>query len=347
MDTLRMKDISGNRRNLYQNASNSVRDVYDAIVELVTNADDRYQLLESQGRLEGLGIIQIDVERRRKGNKILRVRDFADGMTNAVMDQKLSKVGGRVSGMELGLPVRGTNSRGAKDVAALGDVVFQSFAEDGQFHECQITRSMRFVGPKSSTVTRAIRHEAGIRSGTGTVVTILMDDRSTVPHHARMLDRIRHLVQLRWILVDPRRRIILRDMLRGKQDEVEPLAFEGKERLSDSFQVPGYPATVKMKVYRSSRPLERDKERFRKGGILIRSRHAVHQATLFDPVLESDPHAAWFYGSLRCEYIDELWNDFDERFENDEPADPANPRILVDPNRRAAATSSPIITNSQ
>ena len=335
MASLKTKDISGNRRNLYQNASNSIRDVYDAIVELVTNADDRYQLLDSQGRLEGVGVIQIDVERRRKENKILKVRDFADGMTGAVMDQKLSNVGERVSGMELGLSVRGANSRGAKDVAALGDVSFKSFAEDGQFHECQITRSMRFLGPESSVVTRAIRREAGIRSGTGTVVTILLHDRSAVPGHARLLERIRHLVPLRRILADPRRRIILREIAQGREDVVGPLATEGKERLSESFHVPGYPATAKMKVFRSSRPLERDKERFRKGGILIRSRHAVHQATLFDPVLESDPHAAWFYGWLRCEYIDELWNDFDERFENDEPVDPANPRILVDPNRRA------------
>ena len=191
MASLKTKDISGNRRNLYQNASNSIRDVYDAIVELVTNADDRYQLLDSQGRLEGVGVIQIDVERRRKENKILKVRDFADGMTGAVMDQKLSNVGVRVSGMELGLSVRGANSRGAKDVAALGDVSFKSFAEDGQFHECQITRSMRFLGPESSVVTRAIRREAGIRSGTGTVVTILLHDRSAVPGHARLLERIR------------------------------------------------------------------------------------------------------------------------------------------------------------
>ena len=153
-------------------------------MELVTNADDRYQLLDSQGRLEGVGVIQIDVERRRKENKILKVRDFADGMTGAVMDQKLSNVGERVSGMELGLSVRGANSRGAKDVAALGDVSFKSFAEDGQFHECQITRSMRFLGPESSVVTRVIRREAGIRSGTGTVVTILLHDRSAVPGHA-------------------------------------------------------------------------------------------------------------------------------------------------------------------
>ena len=335
MATLSIKDISGNRRNLYQNASNSIRDVYDAIVELVTNADDRYQLLESQGKLEGSGVIQIDIERRRKGNKLLKIRDFADGMTAAIMDEKLSNVGERVSGMESGLSVRGANSRGAKDVAALGDVSFKSFAEDGRFHECRITRNMRFVGPESSVATTALRREVGIRSGTGTVVTIILSDRSKVPHHTRILEGIRGLVQLRSILANPRRRIILRDVVQNRADVVESVDYEGKERLSESFQVPGYPATAKMKVFRSVKPLERDKERFRKGGILIRSRHAVHQATLFEPALESDPHAAWFYGWLRCEYIDELWNDFDERFENDESADPANPRILIDPNRRA------------
>lgn len=37
-------------RTLWQNASLAIRDVYDAIVELVTNADDRYQIPGIPGR---------------------------------------------------------------------------------------------------------------------------------------------------------------------------------------------------------------------------------------------------------------------------------------------------------
>ena len=70
------KDVVAARRTLMQNAKLNIGDVSDAIVELVTNSDDRYQILGTDGRIE------IEVERRRSGrSSVLRVRDFADGMT--------------------------------------------------------------------------------------------------------------------------------------------------------------------------------------------------------------------------------------------------------------------------
>ncbi len=122
------RKIEADTRTLMQGAKLAISDVYDAITELVTNADDRYQWLGSPGRIE------IEIERRRGDSKgTLRLRDFADGMTSEVMLKKLSRMGGRVSGLEKGLAVRGTNSRGAKDVAALGDVTFESIGSDGKY----------------------------------------------------------------------------------------------------------------------------------------------------------------------------------------------------------------------
>lgn len=71
----RRVELEGTRR-LIQDSNFAIRDIYDAVVELVTNADDRYQVLEIPGRVE------IEVARRRAagGPTTLRVRDFADGM---------------------------------------------------------------------------------------------------------------------------------------------------------------------------------------------------------------------------------------------------------------------------
>lgn len=92
-----------------------------------TNSDDRYQILGTSGRVE------IELGRRGRGqSSILRVRDFADGMTTGQMNRKLGRIGGRVSGTEEGKAARGTNSRGAKDIAALGKVTFESIAGDGR-----------------------------------------------------------------------------------------------------------------------------------------------------------------------------------------------------------------------
>ena len=98
--------VKASSRTLIQQASRSIRNISDALVELITNADDRYQLLDIPG------LIEVEVERRRKEPSIVRVRDFADGMSSDVMENKLAVMGGRVSGMESGQAVRGTNSRG-------------------------------------------------------------------------------------------------------------------------------------------------------------------------------------------------------------------------------------------
>ena len=89
-------------RRVVQDAKLAIRDVYDAIVEVVTNAADRYQILQTEGRVE------IEVGRQGRGRpSILRVRDFADGMSTDQMNRKLGRIGGWVSGMEGGLAVRG------------------------------------------------------------------------------------------------------------------------------------------------------------------------------------------------------------------------------------------------
>lgn len=61
------------------------------------------------------------------------------------MIKNLSWMGGGVSGLEKGLAVRGTNSRGAKDVAALGDVTFESFGGDGQYHKFEISAYFEYT----------------------------------------------------------------------------------------------------------------------------------------------------------------------------------------------------------
>ena len=336
------KDVTATRRNLHQNASMAVRDVYDAIVELVTNPDDRYQRLKDTGRLDRPGEIHIEVIRARKGQSKILIRDFADGMTAEDMDLKLAKMGERVSGLEGGHRVRGTNSRGAKDVAVLGKVSFESIAEDGQFHQCVITGRLKFTLLPSQPVTLSVRKRLGIPKGTGTVVTIDVDKRYPLPQHDTLRQIIPDLVQLQDLLRSPDRRIILRDLTKKREHELHAHVYEGKRLVSETLYVPGFEGvTAKLTIFRSKKRFEGGGPlpvRARRGGILIKSKHAVHQATLFDAALESDPHAQWFYGRLVCDFIDDLCVDWDERFHKDLPPTTENPILILDPNRKAGLT---------
>jgi len=325
-----------------QQARLAIRDIYDAIVELVTNSDDRYQ------HLNVAGTIEIVVERGRgRSERLLQARDFADGMTLSVMDEKLSRTGGRVSGMEAGLDVRGTNSRGAKDIAALGNVTFQSIAAaDGQWHECEITDGFVFKLGATGQPSSDRRRSIGVENGSGTLVTVRLGANHSIPQFDNLRERIERLVALRDILTDPRRKITLRDSSRHKAVELKAPTLGGKERVSETFEVPGYPgATAKLVIARAGTPFEREPGRFRLGGILVKSRHAIHESTYFDPDLESNPHALWFYGRLVCPYIDDLWNDFDNRFEAGVPPEPNNPVPILDPSRQTGLTRGhPFVT---
>jgi hypothetical protein len=322
-----------NLRYWQQNARMAIRDVYDALVEIITNADDRYVCLK-----EKKGRIDIEVERRRKGTpSVIRIRDFADGMTLDVMRNKLRRVGDRVSGMAEGVAVRGTNSRGAKDVAILGGVVFESIAVDGHYHRCEITPQGMFKAhPISKDNVALQRVKLDIPEGTGTVVTISVDSEVyRIPQHDTLRQELRQLVVLRDIISSPEREVVLRDVTQGRSDVIAPLAFEGKERISERFIVPGYEgAEAKLVIKRSRERLEDQRPRFRLGGILIKSKHAIHEATLFSPDLENDPNAKWFYGRLTCATIDDIWNDFDNRFEKGLPPTIENPRPILDPMRK-------------
>lgn len=323
---------TSNLRYWQQNASAAIQNIFDAITELVTNADDAYERLGRGGRIE------IEIERRRKGTaRVLRVRDFASGMTGDVMDNKLSKLANRHdSGLAEGAKVRGTNSRGAKDVAALGTVTFESITANGRYSRCQITPQGMFIMHEDcGRVTGKIRSQMGIPRDCGTLVTIDLVTSVSIHQHGKMVKKLQLLVPLRDILSDPDRQVSLRDVTQDRKERLRYHAPEGIDRVKERLKIPGYPdAQAKLIIKRAKRRLDRGEGKFREGGIVIKSRRAIHEATLFDPSFEHDAHAEWFFGSLRCEYIDELWNRFDER--NDEGLSPEtiNPDWIIDPMRQ-------------
>ena len=213
MAAVKRRQLEVASRRVVQDAKLAIRDVYDAIVELVTNSDDRYQILGAPGRVE------IELGRRGRGrSSILRVRDFADGMTTEQMNRKLGRIGGRVSGMEEGKAVRGTNSRGAKDIAALGKVTFESIAGDGRMHTCRIFPNMEYEADNSRRVTPAVRKRLRIGEGTGTVVTIEIDPIHRIPKIDTLVPNVARLVRLRDIVRQKQTTLVARGHLSSEKE---------------------------------------------------------------------------------------------------------------------------------
>ena len=331
-----VKPIKVSKGRLSREASTAIENIVDAAVELVTNADDEYERMAHAGVLDGKGCIEIEVQRRKlERPSTFRVRDFGRGMTVNEMELKLGVTGGSVSGMAEGQDVRGSESRGAKDVSTLGMVTFESIARsDGRYHKCVITPDFDIWLYDSEAATPVLRSTLGIPDGeSGLIVTIDIDPSHPIPAHANLAKKISRLVSLRHVLRD--RDVFLKDLGTRKAEKLDPPVQRGKERFSESFAIEGYPeATAKLKIYRASRPFEQgEKARFRLGGILVKSRRAIHEATLFDGALDRDPHALWFYGTLVCPYIDQLNTEFYITARNK-----SNPRAIIDPARKTGLT---------
>ncbi|GAG93750.1 unnamed protein product, partial [marine sediment metagenome] len=245
MQKLEPLDFRFDARYRLQNARLSIRDIYDVITELVTNCDDRYQILGAKGKIE------IEVRRHRGGKgSILKVRDYADGMDSQTMQEKLQGYGQRVSGLEKGESVRGTNSRGAKDIAALGRASFESIPGDGSFHRCDIHH--KFIPYQSQLLKLTHRKKIGITKGTGTLVTVWLDPGVKAPTHDKLMDDISKLVPLREILSDPDRKVVVKNLNQDCQDQVHAPNVDGNEKVKQKFQIPGYPgATAKLVIKRA------------------------------------------------------------------------------------------------
>ena len=188
------------------------------------------------------GKIQVELVRRRTAgdSTTLRVRDFADGMTSDVMEQRIGRTGGRVSGLEQGLSVRGTNSRGAKDIAALGTVTFESIAGDDLLHTCRISPYFDFTLFEPAKITSKDRKRLGINEGTGTLVTLELNPSKRIPAANNLLKKFGQLVALRDILNDSRRQVTLKEG--GKAlIQIEAPVLGGKDQLKKTFEVPKYP----------------------------------------------------------------------------------------------------------
>jgi len=322
-------------RAFHQDASEAMRgDVVRGLIELITNSDDAYG--------ENKGKIRIEIERRHGPWKII-VRDRAKGMRSSFMEEALIKLGGRTSGFESGMPVRGNRGRGAKDLAAFGEVVFESICDD-RYSKLVLEPTGDYRLDAERRASQSDRERLSIPRNNGTVVALIVDGNIRYPQHDKLKENLSRHYQLRDILADSRREVILVDVRKGTQDVLRyqyppfPVVYEGE------LAIHGYPeakaiVTIQRATERYDQP---PSDPYRPGGLLLKGRRAIYENTLFR--FESNPHAGWFTGEVRCEYIDELASDYDRRWQAGMKADEINPLQIITRRRDGLEHNHPFYT---
>jgi len=329
-------DLGADPRYKRQNMERAMKGrIERGLVELITNSDDSYRDLEEAGK-QVSGKIRIEIERKKKGQRsLVIVRDRAGGMNREEMYEKLGILGRRTSGFEKGKARRGLHRRGAKDVVAFGTVHFESI-KDGEYNHLVIPPSLkcRFKNPRPQKVTQEIRERLGIPRGNGTVVTIEVESRFPIPRHETLVKDFSRYYSLRDIFSNPSREAIIVDINKNRENRLVYNPPVGEIVFDEEITIPNYPeAKAYLIIRKHVTPFEQALLPYREG-ILIKSTSAIHDCTYFG--LESEPLAWRFTGELRCEFIDKLVREYDDREEAnpDNPKHPDdNPMRLLDPFR--------------
>jgi hypothetical protein len=302
-----------------QQADQAIRkDVMRALVEVITNSNDSYSRLEDAG-LHASGEIIIDVLRKHK-NSVIRVRDFAEGMDDVQMDRVVGTYGEATSGLKEDKHVRGMWGRGLKDaIFGLGYGYVNSIKDDNLYRSSLLLKDgvPTFNLYEPIPADDELREKHGIPEKNGTEIEIVVSREDIkMPQFENLRNYLQRHFELRTIMGNPARLIILRNLSslhKVKHEYV--LSFKppkGEMVLDEQFEIEGFPASAHLQLLRSKIQLSTRGEEgdYADAGLLVISKETIISLTMLK--FENDPYAAFFYGSINCDYLHDL-------LKNDEP----------------------------
>lgn len=315
----------------------AIKNWFDALVELITNADDAYEKRDTKS---DDGPTPRDIRVSLCGSSKLLVRDHALGMNSSEMKEKLLQVGKYTS--ERGL--RGHFSRGAKDITALGDAHFEAI-KDGMYSKCIITHEAKVsMVVEDIPATEAVRASMRVPAN-GFLVTLHIrpehSPQEALSDIASLTGRITKIASLRDIFSNPLVNVEL--SIDDDDDRVVDIKYNypsGHLVLDTVYAVPNYPdASARFQVYMADEMIaEPQYETQIEFGFLLISKKTIHQVTTFRPQFRHDRNMRHFYGRLTCDYIEDLLFDWEES-----EATAQNPFSIIDPARGGVNIDHPFI----
>jgi hypothetical protein len=296
-------------------------DLVQIIPELVTNAD---AAIAASGRDQGrivLALCEPDPQfldrwrarMRSLGSPALLswrhqlcCSDDGEGVDAELIDRRLGALG--VEPARLGQ--RGLFGRGLRDVwlaqgAGRIEGVRGGRVVESWFFPAPGDQPYAFMHVRDELAAAGDLRALGVEVS-GTRVTVPLAQ-ARLPQPGRLRALVSQLVQLRPVLEDPRRQLILEQPGQPAEligypspepDPERPLLFEGEVQISAGVR-------ARILVRRSKDPLPQGFSRAtRRGGLVVRSGRSAHETTLAS--FEGRPGARHLYGEVCCEAIERL-----------------------------------------
>lgn len=299
----------------------AVKTFSEAFCETISNSIDAY----TKGNVPKPWKVECEIDRKARTFKIL---DLAIGMNADTMKKKILEVGSDNIERE----ARGVMGRGAKDISALGDVVFHSIVDE-RYSSCEIDRfaNARMI-LSDLPVTSEIRTDLKIPSGNGTVVILTLTDYITLPTSETMLNLLQKDYILRDYLSNPDIQIFF-EIMGDDPVPKKQLVYDfpqAKKILDIVYEVPGYDCDATFTIYKSDTIIPNSKtERTLEFGFLISDSWAIYESSALSPQFRWMPQIKYLYGRLKCDMIRSLILDYIKNGSSSK-----NPTIVIDPARK-------------
>ncbi len=302
-------------------ADATIRNVFDALVELVTNSDDSYIRAEEKG-LKLSGIINVHLTRGQKGHCTeIKVVDAAEGMDHLTL-KKAIEFSGDTSGFKEGRTVRGFFGRGLKEsIIALGKGTILTL-RDGVISVAEIYYDLEekdakysLTIPRQGLPTEELEKLGFIdKSGTVIKIEITNDDKNYVPGRNTIEEYICNHYALRDINSSENRKVIFSYFEKDSKDHyssTSPIKYTfptGTIKFDKDIKIDNY--ICHYQIYESSESLEPPRTPIGTSGLLIKTEGAILDNQLFG--YETDPVGLYFFGTIICPAIADIVRKGDE-----------------------------------
>lgn len=316
MSEVEFKNLELDYRMYQYIRNNAITNLYDAIVELITNSIDAYS---TNPELKKKILVEFS-----QNNKNLKVIDNGIGLTGERMETAFLTVGTYLSTDQK----RGHFSRGAKDISAIANVTFTGI-KDNKLSQCKIlsngTGAMLITNQE---VTSEDRNIYQIINGDGLHV-----DLELVASLDLELEwnKLKKHYALRDILGDSNIDVQVRLLDNNNQFRLQYNQPDLEKIVGVEYQVPYYnvPATFEVWLDRNGVLYQDNDQKFTENGFLIKSFNTVYEnSTLNSRFISRHPKFEMLTGVLKCDYINTLLKDYEENGSSEK-----NPIPIIDTSR--------------
>jgi hypothetical protein len=312
-----------------------VKNIFDAIVEILTNCGDSYHRIwrKNQTGTTPYGRILIEFLRSEK-KPFLKITDNAEGMDGSTLEKNFINYRKRLS-------QKGDRSfmgKGAKDCTSLGSIEVESIFEN-KYNRIIVNHDLKYYIDKTRSANSQIRKSTRLKKN-GTVFTLHINEHEKLPQFGSLQKNLPwHFGINKYIHENSNGSKVLLKNLNTDDNAVDLVYKEPGDSeivLDEKFTVESYPeAKAHLVIKKTKVPMEHAENPFMKHGIIIQSDTGTgsYERTIFDETLRDEPLIYHYFGYLKTDYVSTLMEDFDSKIVNDQKLDDKNPLLILDENR--------------